>query len=155
ALGVLREAGGRRREPHRGRGRRVTNPHLQGRWKPGLAVVGPGQQPSVVVASRSALRRGVGMNPPSRRRTDPSGPGAEHSLAPGDAVAGDFERERRSSIRRLGKRPGLRSRSVRWMRDVSRYAYSYHFTWMGRPIIQFPQDILAVQEIVWNVKPDL
>ena len=33
--------------------------------------------------------------------------------------------------------------------------YSYHFEWMGRPIIQYPQDILAVQEIIWSVKPDL
>ena len=37
----------------------------------------------------------------------------------------------------------------------ARYEYSYHFTWLGRPIIQFPQDILAVQEIIWTVRPDL
>lgn len=33
--------------------------------------------------------------------------------------------------------------------------YSYNFQWMGRPIIQYPQDLIAVQEIIWNVKPDL
>ena len=33
--------------------------------------------------------------------------------------------------------------------------YSYNFSWMGRPIIQYPQDMLAMQEIIWNVKPDL
>jgi cephalosporin hydroxylase len=33
--------------------------------------------------------------------------------------------------------------------------YSYNFSWMSRPIIQYPQDIMAVQEIVWSVKPDL
>lgn len=33
--------------------------------------------------------------------------------------------------------------------------YSYNFTWMGRPIIQFPQDMIATQEIIWHVKPDL
>lgn len=33
--------------------------------------------------------------------------------------------------------------------------YTYNFTWLGRPIIQFPQDILAMQEIIWEVKPDL
>ena len=33
--------------------------------------------------------------------------------------------------------------------------YSYNFTWMGRPIIQYPQDLVAVQEIIWEVKPDL
>jgi len=33
--------------------------------------------------------------------------------------------------------------------------YSYNFSWMSRPIIQYPQDVMAVQEIVWSVKPDL
>jgi cephalosporin hydroxylase len=33
--------------------------------------------------------------------------------------------------------------------------YSYPFTWLGRPIIQYPQDIVAVQEIIFAVKPDL
>jgi cephalosporin hydroxylase len=33
--------------------------------------------------------------------------------------------------------------------------YSYNFTWMGRPIIQYPQDLVALQEIIWEVKPDL
>jgi cephalosporin hydroxylase len=33
--------------------------------------------------------------------------------------------------------------------------YSYNFSWMGRPIIQYPQDIVAMQEIIWDLKPDL
>jgi cephalosporin hydroxylase len=33
--------------------------------------------------------------------------------------------------------------------------YSYNFCWMGRPIIQYPQDIVAVEELIWNVRPDL
>jgi cephalosporin hydroxylase len=33
--------------------------------------------------------------------------------------------------------------------------YSYNFSWLGRPIIQYPQDIVAVQELIWNVQPDL
>lgn len=36
-----------------------------------------------------------------------------------------------------------------------KYRYSYNFNWLGRPIIQFPQDIVAMQEIIWEVKPDL
>lgn len=35
------------------------------------------------------------------------------------------------------------------------YRYSYNFTWLGRPIIQYPQDMIAIQEIIWKVKPDL
>jgi cephalosporin hydroxylase len=38
---------------------------------------------------------------------------------------------------------------------ASRYKYSYNFSWLGRPIIQFPEDIVAMQEIIWRVKPDL
>lgn len=33
--------------------------------------------------------------------------------------------------------------------------YSYNFSWMGRPIIQYPQDMIAMQEIIWDIKPDL
>ncbi len=33
--------------------------------------------------------------------------------------------------------------------------YSYNFKWMGRPIIQYPQDIIAVQELIWDIKPEL
>src|ERR1700750_884264 len=33
--------------------------------------------------------------------------------------------------------------------------YSYNFSWMGRPIIQYPQDMIAMQEVIWEVKPDL
>lgn len=33
--------------------------------------------------------------------------------------------------------------------------YSYNFEWMGRPIIQYPQDMAAMQEIIWEVRPDL
>ena len=35
------------------------------------------------------------------------------------------------------------------------YKYSYNFFWQGRPIIQYPQDIVALQELIWQVKPDL
>lgn len=38
---------------------------------------------------------------------------------------------------------------------TAKYSYSYNFTWLGRPIIQYPQDIVAMQEILWAVKPDL
>lgn len=33
--------------------------------------------------------------------------------------------------------------------------YSYNFSWLGRPIIQYPQDIVAMQELIWKVQPDL
>nr|WP_246512439.1 cephalosporin hydroxylase family protein [Chelatococcus composti] len=41
------------------------------------------------------------------------------------------------------------------MRESLRARYSYNFSWLGRPIIQYPQDITAMQELIWQVKPDL
>jgi cephalosporin hydroxylase len=35
------------------------------------------------------------------------------------------------------------------------YAYYRNFTWLGRPIIQFPQDVIALQELVWSYRPTL
>jgi cephalosporin hydroxylase len=42
-----------------------------------------------------------------------------------------------------------------WFLESCRVKYSYRFTWMGRPIIQYPQDIVAMQELIWRVQPDL
>ncbi len=38
---------------------------------------------------------------------------------------------------------------------IAKYKYTYNFSWLGRPIIQFPQDMIAMQEIIWQIKPDL
>ena len=42
-----------------------------------------------------------------------------------------------------------------FMNESMKFKYSYNFTWLDRPIIQYPQDIIAIQEIIWKVKPDL
>jgi cephalosporin hydroxylase len=39
--------------------------------------------------------------------------------------------------------------------ESNKVKYSYNFTWMGRPIIAYPQDMIAMQEIIWDIKPDL
>jgi len=67
----------------------------------------------------------------------------------------DFEKERKENIKNLSENENLKLISTKWIESVSRFNYSYNFDWLGRPIIQFPQDILALQEIIWNVKPDL
>jgi len=44
----------------------------------------------------------------------------------------------------------------RWMLEkIVQYRFAYNFSWLGRPVIQLPEDIVAMQELVWNVKPDL
>lgn len=42
-----------------------------------------------------------------------------------------------------------------WIRLATQYKYAYNFSWLGRPILQIPQDIYAYQELIWKVKADL
>ncbi|MEM5872191.1 MAG: cephalosporin hydroxylase family protein [Candidatus Aenigmatarchaeota archaeon] len=66
-----------------------------------------------------------------------------------------FEQEKIKNIEILGNTSELRDLALDFMLKTAPYNYSYHFTWLGLPIIQFPQDIVALQEIIWQVKPDL
>jgi len=55
----------------------------------------------------------------------------------------------------LQNNPDLWQKTYNWMFADNMRHYSYHFEWLGRPIIQYPQDIVQFQEIVWQTKPDL
>ena len=66
-----------------------------------------------------------------------------------------FENHNKKLISRMGKDSSLKKLTKSWFARSSKYEYSYHFKWLGLPIIQFPQDILAVQEIIWKTKPEL
>ena len=66
-----------------------------------------------------------------------------------------FKRECAAEISQMGVDDEIALATRAWMDRVNPRKYSYHFEWMGRPVIQYPQDILAVQEIIWSVKPDL
>jgi cephalosporin hydroxylase len=67
----------------------------------------------------------------------------------------EFEERNHLRIKEMGSDASLNELSHQWFLLSSKYEYSYHFTWLGRPIIQFPQDIMAMQEIIWRTKPDL
>lgn len=49
----------------------------------------------------------------------------------------------------------LKEKAAAFMNSSIQSHYSYNFTWMGRPIIAYPQDMIAMQEIIWEIKPDL
>jgi cephalosporin hydroxylase len=66
-----------------------------------------------------------------------------------------FEDEVAANVRGLAQDTDLHHLSLQWIQAVAPHKYSYNFSWLGRPIIQFPQDMVAFQEIVWRVKPDL
>lgn len=65
----------------------------------------------------------------------------------------EFEETNAKMIAKMGEDQSLQRVSNDWMKAVQPHQYTYHFTWMGRPIIQLPQDIVAVQEVIWKVKP--
>ncbi len=49
----------------------------------------------------------------------------------------------------------LKKSAKKFMVESTVPKYSYNFSWMGRPIIQYPQDIVAMQELIWKIQPDL
>lgn len=66
-----------------------------------------------------------------------------------------FQEEVYNNIQKTGLDGELKKLSNDWLVKTASYKYSYNFSWMGRPIIQLPQDIIAMQEIIWKTKPDL
>lgn len=66
-----------------------------------------------------------------------------------------FREEVAGNIAGLRGDTDLQGMSRVWIREIARHRYAYNFTWLGRPIIQFPQDMVAIQEIVWRTQPDL
>lgn len=67
----------------------------------------------------------------------------------------EFEKEREKRIAGYRNDSSFRKLSKDWLKCSMERKYVYDFDWLGRPIIQYPQDIVAVQEIVWDVRPDL
>lgn len=65
-----------------------------------------------------------------------------------------FIAEKKKNIVALGDEK-YKKVGIDFINVTQKEKYSYNFSWMGRPVIQFPQDIVAMQEIIWNVKPDL
>ncbi|NQV78225.1 MAG: cephalosporin hydroxylase family protein [Lutibacter sp.] len=66
-----------------------------------------------------------------------------------------FEKEKQSNIEKQGTNPQILSQSRELFIEMNKTKYSYNFSWMGRPIIAYPQDMIAMQELIWEVKPDL
>lgn len=67
----------------------------------------------------------------------------------------EFALRVKDNIRRLGEDLDYRGLSNIWIRESIRHSYAQNFAWLGRPVIQVPQDIYAIQELIWKVRPDL
>ena len=66
-----------------------------------------------------------------------------------------FSEEIFDDLNKMELDPELSDLTIQWLRKANTHRYSYHFNFLGRPIIQYPQDMIAVQELIWTVKPDL
>jgi cephalosporin hydroxylase len=66
-----------------------------------------------------------------------------------------FQEEKNKRIVNQGVSGGLKTAAEQFTLESINTEYSYNFSWMGRPIIQYPQDMIAMQEIIWQLQPDL
>ncbi|MEO8415623.1 MAG: cephalosporin hydroxylase family protein [Ginsengibacter sp.] len=67
----------------------------------------------------------------------------------------EFEEEKMQLIKGNGENVVLKEAAHAFNVESNKAKYSYNFTWMGRPIIQYPQDMIAMQELIWEIQPDL
>ena len=74
-----------------------------------------------------------------------------------DTAAGTLQAQREDGTRDLGlyTPEAFSILSDQWVRIGWSLKYTYGFTWLGRPIIQLPDDLIRVQEVIWDVKPDV
>ncbi len=67
----------------------------------------------------------------------------------------DFQSEVNHRIEAISRNDELTKHAADFMQASLLPRYSYNFYWLGRPIIQYPQDITAMQELIWQIRPDL
>lgn len=66
-----------------------------------------------------------------------------------------YEEEVAARVAANGADAALKAGARAFMLPSLGARYSYNFAWLGRPVIQYPQDLLAMHEIIWSVQPDL
>ena len=66
-----------------------------------------------------------------------------------------FNQECKERVASHAKNDRLQESVKNFSNETLRVGYSYNFNWLGRPIIQYPQDMIALQEIIWEIKPDM
>lgn len=66
-----------------------------------------------------------------------------------------FKKQSKAEVNKQSKDKKFINISKKWLLESHRLKYNYHFNWFGIPIIQYPSDIIGVQEIIYKIKPDL
>ncbi len=66
-----------------------------------------------------------------------------------------FENEREQRLIATAADKAMAGATLAWSEIAFSRGYTYNFEWMGRPVIQYPQDMIGLQEVIWNTQPDL
>ena len=66
-----------------------------------------------------------------------------------------FEKEKIERIKNNENNKALLDSAKQFFLESALSKYSYNFSFLGRPIIQYQQDMIIMQELIWNIKPDL
>src|SRR5438034_6617339 len=66
------------------------------------------------------------------------------------SIANDNE-----TMRRMAADPELRRLANELIARTVPYRWSHNFSWLGRPVIQFPPDLVAIQRLIYDIKPDV
>ena len=67
----------------------------------------------------------------------------------------EFKAQVSAMIEKQGANKLSEKLATDFMIETAKTKYTYNFSWLGRPIIQFPQDMVAMQELIWSIQPDL
>lgn len=67
----------------------------------------------------------------------------------------DYREEKKRRIDSFATDVEFRKASENWRIMALERKYMNSFSWLGRPLIQLPTDVLAMQDIIWNVRPEL
>jgi cephalosporin hydroxylase len=70
-------------------------------------------------------------------------------------IAEQFRREGRSNVANMARDAHAAAAAREFLLAITPHKYAYNFAMLGRPIIQLPQDMVALQELIWDVRPDL
>ena len=66
-----------------------------------------------------------------------------------------FKETSYENISKMSKDANLKNISNEWIKEITQYKWAFNFEYLGLTAIQFPNDVWALQEIIWKTKPDL
>ena len=66
-----------------------------------------------------------------------------------------FDQDATDRRKRMAEDEGLRQISKDWVNASFKYKYGYNFSWLGQPVLKYPQDLMMLQMLIHKVRPDV